>query len=233
MDEKQHPNQEKKTPDAQNNKSTGRPTAAKRVMSKRWLYPAIYLGAAAVIIGLMYARSQMGSSPTGSTSANDTATSNTTSTSITEPKEPFVWPVADGTQTEVTVPFFPAKGTLKEQESALVEYDNEYYPHKGIDIKTEGGSSFEVDAALSGTVTKVDDQPLYGQEVVVQSDDGYTETYQSLESVDVKAGEKIHQGQTIGTAGSNAFEKGQGNHLYFEVDYNNEPIDPQSVLPKQ
>ncbi|GMA63529.1 M23 family metallopeptidase [Alicyclobacillus fastidiosus] len=228
MDEKQHPNNENKKPDA-HTKAKGRPANAKRVLAKRWLYPAIYLGAAAVIIGLMYARSQMGSSPTSVTATD----SNGTSTPIEQPKEPFVWPVADGTKFDVTVPFFPVKGTLQQQESALVQYDNEYYPHQGIDIKTAGGSSFEVDAALSGTVSKVDNQPLYGQEVVVQSPDGYTETYQSLESVDVKAGETIHQGQTIGTAGANVFEQSQGNHLYFQVDNNGQPVDPESLLPKQ
>ncbi|WAH36850.1 M23 family metallopeptidase [Alicyclobacillus dauci] len=229
MDEKQHPN-ENKNADPQN-KSTGRPVNAKRVLSKRWLYPAIYLGAAAVIIGLMYARSQLSTSPTSSTGV-DTNTAATGQT-VTQPKEPFVWPVADGTDTSVAMGFFPQKGSLKAQEAALVNYDNTYYAHKGVDIKTKDGSSFQVTAALSGKIVTVDNQPLYGQEVIVQSADGYTEKYQSLGSVDVKKGDTIHQGQTIGTTTSNEFEKSQGNHLYFEVDYNGTPIDPESVLPKQ
>ncbi|MFD1675801.1 peptidoglycan DD-metalloendopeptidase family protein [Alicyclobacillus fodiniaquatilis] len=233
MDEKQHPNNTEKHTDAQN-KLTGRPTNAKRVMSKRWLYPAIYLGAAAVIIGLMYARSQMATS-TASVQPVDShsTTPTTTTTTTTAEKEPFSWPAADGTNTEVSVGFFPVKGDLKSQENALVEYDNTYSAHRGIDIKSKSGSSFQVTAALSGKITQVDDQPLYGQEVVVTSNDGYTETYQSLGSTDVKQGETIHQGQVIGTSGTNQFEQTQGNHLYFEVDYNGTPIDPQSVLPKQ
>lgn len=233
MDEKQHPQQGKGSADAPN--KPGRPNTARRVMSKRWLYPAIYLGAAAVIIGLMYARSQLGSSPTSApVDVNSTSTSsNSTTQTASEPKEPFVWPVADGVTPQVSVGFFPNKGSIKAQEAALVEYDNTYYPHKGVDVKSKDGSTFQVASALSGKVTTVDDQPLYGQEVVVQSKDGYTETYQSLGSVDVKSGDTVHQGEILGTTGSNVFEKDQGDHLYFQIDYNGMPIDPESVLPKQ
>lgn len=235
MDDK-HPNHENKTPDA--SKPTGRPAGAKRVMAKRWLYPAIYLGAAAVIIGLMYARSQMGSAPTSVTPESTNGTTPTTTTTNTTtptaaPKEAFVWPYASGTNASVSMGFFPVKGTVTQQAKALVNYDNTYYPHKGIDIKATDGSSFQVDAALSGTVETVANQPLYGQEVIVKSTDGYTEIYQSLGSVDVKEGQTLHQGDTIGTTSTNAFEPKQGNHLYFQVDYNGQPVDPQSLLPQQ
>lgn len=226
MDEKQHPNHAEKNKDTQN-KLAGRPGSAKRVMAKRWLYPAIYLGAAAVIIGLMYARSQMTSTPTGATPTNGS----NTSTTATQPSEPFEWPAAASVNPEVTVPFFSSKGSVKEQESALVEYDNTYYAHRGVDIKAKDGSSFQVTAALSGKVTKVENDPLNGQTVSVESDGGYTETYQSLDAVNVKQGQEIRQGDVIGTAGTNTFEKGQGNHLYFEVDLKGQPIDPESVLP--
>lgn len=232
MDDKQHPNHENKAPDAQKGASV-RPTRVKRVMSKRWLYPAIYLGAAAVIIGLMYARSQLAASP----ATAQPVVSNTTSTSatvapVTEPKEPFVWPVVDTSTTKVSVGFFPAKGSVSQQAAALVSYDNTYYPHKGIDIQAKDGSSFQVDAALSGKVTSVDKQPLYGQEIVVQSADGYTETYQSLGATKVKVGDSIHQGELLGDAATNVFEASEGNHLYLQIDLNGQPIDPESVLPK-
>lgn len=235
MDEKQHPDQQKSRADAPKNTPTGRPSKARRVLSKRWLYPAIYLGAAAVIIGLMYARSQMGSSPTSVTpvSSNQSSTSATPTKTATQPHEPFVWPVADGVTPKVSVGFFPEKGTATAQEAALVEYDNTYYPHKGVDIKSGNGQAFQVTSALSGKVIQADNQPLYGQEVVVQSAAGYTETYQSLDSVNVKKGTMVHQGEVLGTTGSNTFEKDQGNHLYFQIDYNGTPIDPESVLPKQ
>lgn len=235
MDEKQHPDQQKSRADAPKNTPDGRPSKARRVMSKRWLYPAIYLGAAAVIIGLMYARSQMGASPTSVKPVANNQSTNATQTSktATQPHEPFVWPVSDGVKPQVSVGFFPTKGSAKAQEAALVEYDNTYYPHKGIDIKSKNGQAFQVTSALSGKVIAADNQPLYGQEVVIQSAAGYTETYQSLDSVNVKKGAMVHQGEVLGTTGSNAFEKGQGNHLYFQVDYQGAPIDPESVLPKQ
>src|SRR5579875_2219498 len=106
MDEKKHPTQSQSKLENQKDAKEPqggvvRPTAAKRVMSKRWLYPAIYLGAAALIIGLMYVKSQMsGSSPTS-------VTPETGSTQPTATTEAFTWPVADGTTPKVTMGFFP------------------------------------------------------------------------------------------------------------------------------
>ncbi|SDW89980.1 stage II sporulation protein Q [Alicyclobacillus hesperidum] len=229
MDDKQHPNQENQKPDAPN----GRPSNAKRWMSKRWLYPAIYLGAAAVIIGLMYAKSQSGSTQTSVQPTETNTTSQTTTQTTSAGLEPWLWPYQEGTDAAVTMGFYPIHGTATQQENALVDYDNTYYPHKGIDIQAKGGQTFTVVAAQKGTVESVSNQPLYGYEVVVNSPDGYTETYQSLGSVDVKQGQSIEAGDTIGTTSTNVFEQSQGNHLYFQVNLNGSPIDPETVLPKQ
>lgn len=186
-----------------------------------------------MIIGLMYARSQFNSTPTSVQPTSTNATTSQTQPTTAEPKEPWIWPYADGTNASVSMGFFPVDGSSAQQAKALVDYDNTYYPHKGIDIKTKDGSTFTVVSALSGTVESVEDQPLYGYEIVVKSPGGYTETYQSLGSVDVKPGQSIHQGETLGTASSNLFEKSQGNHLYFQVNYNETPVDPETLLPKQ
>ena len=199
---------------------------SRRIFAKRWLYPAIYLGAAALIIGLMYLKSQTGSSPTASNGVDTAGQSSQTTAS-----ETFKWPVAAGTQFKVSMGFFPVKGTAAQQAKTLVYYDNGYYPHKGIDIQATDGKQFNVTAALSGKVTAVTDNPLMGQTVEVTSLNGYVERYESLSSTDVKLGEMVQQGSIIGTSGTDSFEPNQGNHLYFEVLKADQPVDPQSVLP--
>jgi stage II sporulation protein Q len=232
MDEKKHPTQSQSKPESQKDtelqSSSVRPTAVKRVISKRWLYPALYLGAAALIIGLVYAKSQMSSSPTVSTGESDTG-----STQTAQAAESFVWPVAAGIKYQVSLGFFPEKGTAQEQAKYLVEYDNTYYPHQGMDIKSSQGAAFDVAAALSGKVTGVAKDPLRGTTVTVQSNKGYVEKYESLGSVSVKQGDEMKQGTIIGKSGTCEMEKSQGNHLYFEVEQNSKLVDPATVLPKQ
>ncbi len=231
MDDKKHPTQSQTKPESQQDAAPQsgkvRQTAVKRVLSKRWLYPALYLGAAALIIGLMYAKSQMSTSPTVSTGVTETQTQTVQAT------ESFEWPVAAGTKYQVTMNFFPEKGSLKEQGAALVHYDHSYFPHQGLDIKSDAGTAFNVTAAMSGKVMSVLNDPLRGPTVTVQSDKGYTERYASLGSVAVKQGDTVKQGDAIGTSGSCEFEKSQGNHLYFEVQQNTILINPATVLPKQ
>jgi stage II sporulation protein Q len=231
MDEKKHPTQSQSKPESQKDaelqSSQVRPTVVKRVISKRWLYPALYLGAAALIIGLVYAKSQMSSSPTVSTGTD------TGSTQTAVASESFVWPVAAGTNYKVSLGFFPEKGTPQEQAQYLVEYDNTYYPHQGVDIKSSQGTAFDVTAALSGKVASVVNDPLRGTTVTIQSDKGYVESYESLGSVTVKQGDAIKQGTIIGKSGSCEMEKSQGNHLYFEVLQNSKLVNPTTVLPKQ
>jgi stage II sporulation protein Q len=232
MDENKHPNQ----PNAEKENHKGDPLAGKqgpkmksrRIFAKRWMYPAIYLGAAALIIGLMYIKSQTGASPVTSNALDE----GNVSTGTTTAAETFTWPVAQNTQSKVSLGFFPDKGTQQQQAAAVVFYDNGYYPHEGYDIKSTTGSAFAVTAAVSGKVSAVTNNPLYGQTVEVQSN-GYTERYESLSNVKVKAGDTIQQGQVIGTSGTCEFEKSQGNHLYFAVYKDGQPVDPGTLLPKQ
>ena len=49
----------------------------------------------------------------------------------------------------------------KEQEAALVFYNNRYEPNKGIDIAVKDGKPFDVVASLSGNVTKIQEDSFY------------------------------------------------------------------------
>ena len=169
---------------------TEKSVRTRRVLSKRWVYPAIYLGAAALIIGLMYAKTQMGGGASQPTADKDNVTSTTAAATVT-----YTWP-AEGSAGSYKIPmgFFDGKGSQQQQAAALVSYDNGFYPHKGIDIQSDSKKTFQVLASVSGVVTKVDDNQLYGKTVAVKSADGNMETYESLGSVTVKQGDHVEQG---------------------------------------
>lgn len=201
-------------------------TKSRRVLSKRWLYPAIYLGAAALIIGLMYARSQM----SGGTNETQGENSQQAGASVAES---YAWPVQAGVTPKVSLGFTDSKAAAQTQGSTLVFYDDAFYPHNGVDITSSDGKQFQVAASVSGTVSDVENNPIYGQTVKVTSPDGYTEVYQSLASTTVKKGDQITQAQTIGMSGTCRFEPKAGTHVYFEVDKDNVPVNPMTLLPKQ
>ena len=67
--------------------------------------------------------------------------------------------------------------------------------HNGIDIAAEEGSN--VYAVRSGYVTDVHVSDTYGNVISFNTDDGYTITYNHLQKVFPKIGEKIIQGEVI------------------------------------
>jgi stage II sporulation protein Q len=234
MDDNKHPNQ----PQQQKENSKGQAEGAvqaianRRIFSKRWLYPAIYLGAAALIIGLMYIKSQVGTGhPTAATNGVDEPSSQPAPAAQT-----FAWPVKDGESYKLGMGYFPVHGTDAEKAKALVHYDNGYYPHTGLDIlPTNTAKPLDVTAALDGKVTKVvtNQLSLNGQMVEITSDNGYVTRYESLSKVGVKEGDTVKQGDLIGTSGTSLFEQDQGNHVYFEVLKDGQTIDPTTVLPQR
>jgi stage II sporulation protein Q len=232
MDDNKHPNQPQSSKESQKgSKAPGNRDAtvvpSRRIFAKRWLYPAIYLGAAALIIGLMYIRSQSGTSPVTATNVDGSAGQTAATT------ETFQWPVADGVSPQVSLGFFPVSGPLDKQAATLVSYEGGYYPHKGYDIKAADGKAFSVTAAVSGKVTNVVTNNQRDGKTIEITGNGYTLEYQSLGDVKVQKGDMVSKGQVIGTSGTCAFEQSQGNHLYFEVDQKGKPVDPATLLPKQ
>jgi stage II sporulation protein Q len=234
MDENKHPNQSQSS--KENQKGTKAPenrqstvVRSRRIFAKRWMYPALYLGAAALIIGLMYIKSQSGASPTAGNAIDDGSGTSPTAAQA----ETFQWPVAAGVKAKVALGYFPDKGTTQQQAAALVSYSGGFYAHQGYDIKSSDGKPFSVTAAVSGKVTDVTKNPMYGNTVEVTGN-GYVVRYESLgDDVKVTKGNSVTQGQVLGSSGTCQFEQAQGNHLYFEIDKNGKPVDPATLLPKQ
>ena len=106
----------------------------------------------------------------------------------------------------------------------------EWITHTGIDIRADRTTI--VKATADGTVKSIKNDPRYGLTVTIEHSNGYTSVYSSLLTAEfVKEGEKVIQGQTIGTVGNSAvFEVAEDNHLHFELLKDGSNINPEIYI---
>lgn len=107
---------------------------------------------------------------------------------------------------------------------------NDWRTHNGVDYAADAGTP--VTAIYSGEVTRSELDPMWGYVVEIALDSGYTARYANLEnSAAVVAGQRVNQGDTVGTVGSTAMlENGELPHLHFEVRSGDKYIDPESLF---
>jgi murein DD-endopeptidase MepM/ murein hydrolase activator NlpD len=116
-----------------------------------------------------------------------------------------------------------------------MEYGGTFYPHfhTGIDIAAVKGTP--VHAAADGVVALVARMTDghghlvgYGNFITILHRDGNLTLYAHLDSVLVKVGQIVPQGQVIGAVGSTGWSTGP--HLHFEIRHNGEVTDPLPYL---
>ena len=101
------------------------------------------------------------------------------------------------------------------------------WPHYGIDIAAKKGTMIK--SSGSGTVTMAEDDLYYtGGTIIMDHGHGISTIYSHLESVMVSVGDKINQGDIIGTVGSTG--RSTGPHLDFRVNWFQTRLDPMSIL---
>lgn len=216
----------------------------KNVLGKKWAFPAIYIGTAAIILAFVMWYQSGGVTDnlpgqaeggiaitTPQEGAKDpSATDENSAVPVSGTVQQLAWPVAKGVQYEKGMNFFDEQASKDVQQKALVKYDNTFMPHTGIDLKSTDGKSFDVTAALPGKVSKVENDPLVGRVVEIEHADKMVTVYQSLDKVNVKPGDEVTQGQVLGTAGRSVYEKDAGIHLHFEVRVDGASVDPEQYL---
>ena len=101
------------------------------------------------------------------------------------------------------------------------------WPHYGIDIAAKQGTMIK--SSGSGTVTMAEDDLYYtGGTIIMDHGHGISTIYSHLETVMVSVGDKINQGDIIGTVGSTG--RSTGPHLDFRVNWFQTRLDPMSVI---
>ena len=102
------------------------------------------------------------------------------------------------------------------------------WPHYGIDIAAKQGT--KIKSSGTGVVTMAEDDLYYtGGTVIMDHGHGISTIYSHLETVIVSVGDKINQGDLIGTVGSTG--RSTGPHLDFRINWFQTRLDPMSVLP--
>lgn len=98
--------------------------------------------------------------------------------------------------------------------------------HSGIDFKGAMGSP--IFAAAEGRVTYAGWKSGYGKAVEITHGNGMLTRYAHLSRIDVRVGQPIAAGATLGGLGSTG--RSTGPHLHFEVRINDRAINPRPFL---
>ena len=101
------------------------------------------------------------------------------------------------------------------------------WPHYGLDFAQKEGT--EIKAMLDGIVTLVEPDLYYtGGTVIFDHGHGISTLYMHMKDIFVQKGQKIKQGNVIGTVGSTG--RATGAHLDVRLNWFDIRLDPMSVL---
>ena len=101
------------------------------------------------------------------------------------------------------------------------------WPHYGLDFAAKEGT--KIKAMLDGTVTMAEPDLFYtGGTLIFDHGHGISTLYMHMQKIFVKKGEKVKQGDVIGTVGSTG--RATGAHLDVRLNWFGTRLDPATVL---
>jgi len=101
------------------------------------------------------------------------------------------------------------------------------WPHYGLDFAADEGT--KIKAMLDGVVTLVESDLFYtGGTLIFDHGHGISTLYMHMEKILVKKGQKVKQGDIIGTVGSTG--RATGAHLDVRLNWFDVRLDPATVL---
>jgi murein DD-endopeptidase MepM/ murein hydrolase activator NlpD len=92
--------------------------------------------------------------------------------------------------------------------------------HSGVDLLATPDTP--VLAAGNGVVAFAGEQGSYGNLVVINHQDGLQTRYAHLANITVTTGQRITQGEQVGTVGATGVTDIEASHLHFEIRYNSD-----------
>lgn len=211
----------------------------KRLLKKRWAVPALYLALAAIVLTTFMwlsgseqdvADDQDSEFDIENPDLDDPLAEGEDAIPVTAVNEVFMLPVLDENEVAVVGTFYDYESSQEDRVNSLVFYNNYYYQNRGIDLASEEGESFDVTAAMSGTVVRADEDALFGQVVHIEHDEDIVTIYQSLDGVLVEVGQTVKQGDVIGRAGRNLYNSDAGVHVHFEIRKQGVPVNPMEFM---
>jgi murein DD-endopeptidase MepM/ murein hydrolase activator NlpD len=101
------------------------------------------------------------------------------------------------------------------------------WPHYGLDFAANEGT--KIKAMLDGTVTLAEKDLFYtGGTLIFDHGHGISTLYMHMQNIFVKKGQKVKQGDIIGTVGSTG--RATGAHLDVRLNWFGVRLDPANVL---
>ena len=132
------------------------------------------------------------------------------------PLLPTLWPI-EGDYGIVTGEFGPNIHPIR----------NILYLHKGIDLVYYRGA--DIRATADGKVIEaVKGNSDFGNYITIRHEYGFYTKYAHLDSIKVKEGDLVKQGQYIGDLGNTGLSTGP--HLHYEIRIGSQVIDPRKFI---
>lgn len=100
--------------------------------------------------------------------------------------------------------------------------------HKGLDIGAPKGTPIKAAAGGTVTVAQYGYSGGYGNYVIISHGNGIQTVYAHCNTLKVKVGQKVSQGQLIATVGNTG--RSTGNHLHLEIRVNGVAQNPQNYV---
>ena len=104
--------------------------------------------------------------------------------------------------------------------------------HPGVDVDQYPAGGNPVVAVAAGRVIFAGGNQCcsYGLYVKVEHKEGVVTLYAHLDSMSVREGQEVTQGQVLGKSGNTGFSTGA--HLHFEMHFSGGAVDPLGYLGK-
>ena len=154
-------------------------------------------------------------------------TTNVTTEENSQSTQPMSQEEQDIANIKATTTFIkPIEGTIsskygKREPTTVTVPKN----HTGVDIAANMGT--KIKAATSGEVVLASEEGEYGKHLKIQIGE-VSVIYAHCNSLYVKQGDKVEQGQEIAEVGSTG--NSTGPHLHFEIRISERTIDPEKIL---
>lgn len=122
--------------------------------------------------------------------------------------------------------FYDFEAEEKNQENAIIYYENTYMQNSGVDYISE--NAFDVLSVMNGKVLSVETDEVLGNIVKIEHDKEFVTVYQGIEKSELKVGDTVTQGQIIGKSGTSKVNSNYTTSLHFEVYHKGSLMDPEN-----